>query len=70
MKIVSYKCDRCGKLRDRKPKWLEIGSASEYQLYAINELSDARTEKLSNHSAIHFCSKECLIDFFFINDKN
>lgn len=66
MKLITYKCDKCGKSRDTEPEWLEIGSHAEYQLYIKNPLPGHKIISMDNHSAIHFCSKDCFIDYFFI----
>ncbi len=65
-KSIVYKCNNCGKtVCDKEPKWLEIGSKSENELYIKNEISDSGTTVLNNYDAVHFCSKVCFIAFFF-----
>ena len=65
-KNIIYKCDCCGKQKyDEKPDWIEIGSRGENQLYVINKTDGEGLKELNHHSPVHFCSRYCLVRFFF-----
>ena len=69
-----YKCDgesynngKCDNQIEKLDGWLSIGSESD-KLFIENNLPNRRLISLSNHADLHFCSKNCLIDFLFADN--
>jgi hypothetical protein len=67
--MSKHKCfkDNCRK-EIPYSKCLTIG-ADENMLYVKNNLKGASLSKLSNYTAIHFCSKKCFITTFFRDEE-
>ena len=72
MKKVIYTCDNdeCKKQTNdiKLEGWLEIGS-NNGSLFVENNCIDKRLITLGNHTDIHFCSKKCFTDYFFMEEK-
>lgn len=69
-KHITYICDTCNKKEaDIYDRWLTIGSETENNLRMVNNLPNRRHYKLASYPAIHFCSKECFVDYFFENSE-
>jgi len=72
MKYIKFVCDspNCNNFTNLHENnipngWLTIGNPDNNTLEVVNNLPDPATLKVSAHQAIHFCSKDCLIDFLF-----
>lgn len=72
-----YKCDginsngnECQKATSTTEFWLTIGS-DDNSLFIKNNLPEVRLLEMNKHTDIHFCSKECFINrFFMVNITN
>ena len=67
-----YKCDgklndgsSCNEISDNTESWLTIGSHDNKSLCVENNLENRGVVQMGRHSDIHFCSKQCFINFIF-----
>lgn len=68
MKTIIYTCnnDSCGlKTNDiEATKWIEIGSENN-TLFVNNFLKNKAVISFERFETIHFCSSQCMAQFFF-----
>lgn len=65
MREIKFTCDCCGREFANDHELLTIGSRDEHTLQAKNNLKEARMFEMHSHSPIHFCTKDCLVNYFF-----
>lgn len=74
-KIIKYKCNNrlCVSIEntDELPKgWIEIGSTNNDSLKIQSKAINQDIISMGRHSDIHFCSRKCLIGYFFKEPNN
>jgi hypothetical protein len=69
MKTETFKCNTCEKEYSTDKEMLRIGDYQEDNLFIRNPFPNSRLLAMDNHDAIHFCSKACFMEFFFIDEN-
>lgn len=70
MKIVTYKCDECqGEILDEE--FIELKSADEETRmhFRNNFENERRFETAFTPAEMHFCSKKCFMNFFWMSNQ-
>ena len=67
MEKIEYICDQCGRTEEIIADWLEISSGSK-DLAFKNYLPGCKERTSSKLKSIHFCSKKCVKEFFFLKE--
>lgn len=70
MRTVTYTCDRCLKTFSNDAELITIGSENGQELRYVNNLQERAVIEMNRHSDIHFCSKECFVNYFFHDGSN
>ena len=70
MKTITYTCDKCLKTFANDKKLITIGSEDEEGLRYKNNLEERAVIEMNRHSDIHFCSKDCFVNYFFHDGSN